>query len=402
VTFTYPSFLWAFAGLAIPIAIHLMSRKEGKVIRVGSLRHVEESNTSQFKSIRLNEILLLLLRCLMIAAIVLLMSGASCTSDTSGKRTKWLVVEPGIETQADYRTQIDSLVENGYELHYLAPGFPRSPATAENVNYWQLNDELGRLPLDAVVITWSDAAKFKGQRTNLASNIRLITADHQKKEFTAGAWKSGDTLLIRRATTDPFGTSYHTKNALSIEDSISIETPERIYVSIVTDKDNENESRVLTAAINVLAKEYKLPVTITKPGDQETPVAKKWLFWLRESQPKLAGDQQVVLSSPGNGPLIERISANVLHLNRKLDQDVAINEGLVIALLKALYPDSSIEDLATSRELNSMPEEFAWSKQQVAAATIGSPATYGIEVYLVILFLLFLATERFVAIQRNQ
>ncbi|MEJ0032271.1 MAG: BatA domain-containing protein [Bacteroidota bacterium] len=83
-TFVNPSYLWALASLAIPIAIHLLSRKEGKVIRVGSLRHVEESNTSQFKSIRLNEILLLLLRCLMISLVVLFMSGAQC-SGTSGK-----------------------------------------------------------------------------------------------------------------------------------------------------------------------------------------------------------------------------------------------------------------------------------------------------------------------------
>lgn len=64
--FTQPLFLWTLAGAFIPIAIHLLSRKEGKVVKVGSLRHMEESNTSRFKSIRLNETLLLLARCLMI------------------------------------------------------------------------------------------------------------------------------------------------------------------------------------------------------------------------------------------------------------------------------------------------------------------------------------------------
>ena len=64
--FAQPIFLWALAGLSVPIAIHLLSKKEGKVIRLGSLRHVREKSTQQFKSIRLNEWLLLALRCLIV------------------------------------------------------------------------------------------------------------------------------------------------------------------------------------------------------------------------------------------------------------------------------------------------------------------------------------------------
>ncbi len=139
-TFAHPSFLWALAGIAIPIAIHLLSRKEGKVIRVGSLRHLGESNTSQFKTIRLNEILLLILRCLMIASLALFMSGARCTSDNPSARSKWLVVEPGIDTNADYREQVDSLTEYGYELRYLASGFPVT--TREAISYRTLLEEL--------------------------------------------------------------------------------------------------------------------------------------------------------------------------------------------------------------------------------------------------------------------
>ena len=59
-----PIMLWALAGLSIPIAIHLLSRKEGKVIYLGSLRHLRETSTQQFRGIKLNEILLLVLRSL--------------------------------------------------------------------------------------------------------------------------------------------------------------------------------------------------------------------------------------------------------------------------------------------------------------------------------------------------
>ena len=40
---------------AVPVAIHLLSRKEGKVIKVGSLRHLRETTTRQFRSLKPNE-----------------------------------------------------------------------------------------------------------------------------------------------------------------------------------------------------------------------------------------------------------------------------------------------------------------------------------------------------------
>ena len=74
--FVNPLLLWSLAGLVIPLGIHLLSRKEGKVLRLGSLRHVQETSTQQFKGIRLNEIVLLMLRCAMIILLSLL--GVAC------------------------------------------------------------------------------------------------------------------------------------------------------------------------------------------------------------------------------------------------------------------------------------------------------------------------------------
>ncbi|MBP9924506.1 MAG: BatA domain-containing protein, partial [Cyclobacteriaceae bacterium] len=70
IQFAQPIFLWALTALAIPIGIHLLSRKEGKVVKMGSLRHLRETSTQQFKGIKLNELLLLALRCLLIILFV--------------------------------------------------------------------------------------------------------------------------------------------------------------------------------------------------------------------------------------------------------------------------------------------------------------------------------------------
>src|ERR1044072_3550355 len=117
IEFLNPAALWRFTGLLLPLGIHLLSRKEGKVIRFGSLRHLTESNTTHFRNIRLNEIALLILRCLLLASIVLYVAGIQVHIDGVNTRDRWLVVEAGIEQQPGLNLLKDSLQHNGYEIH---------------------------------------------------------------------------------------------------------------------------------------------------------------------------------------------------------------------------------------------------------------------------------------------
>lgn len=375
-TFANPSYLWAFAGLAIPLAIHLLSRKEGKVIRVGSLRHVEESNTSQFKSIRLNEVFLLALRTFMITMIVLFLGGAQC-SNPPGANSRWLIIEDGIK--------IDSLESSGYDVHAFPEG-----------DYRTVAEQLGKLPHEIVVISYSKVEGFNGERIPLPDNVRWISVEQRPQKFAATAWQAGDSVFVRTANSGSVLTSYRT--SLGVPDSIEIIKPQKITVSISAD--DKTEVDVLTAALNVLKAEYKLPIEISNAQPQ-SPMTNGWIFWLREAMPKFSGDHQVVFSRPGDGPLIERISSNVLHVHKKLDQDVALNENLVIELFKTLYPELVTPQISKTKDVRTMPDPLAWSSAgQKATADTSSQA--GIEKYLIVLFVLSLATERFIAIRRNQ
>ena len=42
-SFLQPSYLWALLAIAIPIAIHLWSRKKVRTIRVGSTQYITEN-----------------------------------------------------------------------------------------------------------------------------------------------------------------------------------------------------------------------------------------------------------------------------------------------------------------------------------------------------------------------
>src|SRR5882762_9209286 len=140
--FSNPPYLFALAGLVIPVVIHFLSRKEGKVIKLGSVRHVVETSTQQFKGIKLNEIILLMLRCAMLIVFSLLLSGLQCANQ---RTNKWVIIEKGLEQLPNLHSILDSLEKDGYSLHRLAKGFANlndSNASNSEINYWQLVEEL--------------------------------------------------------------------------------------------------------------------------------------------------------------------------------------------------------------------------------------------------------------------
>lgn len=346
-TFANPSYLWALAGLAIPLAIHLLSRKEGRVIRVGSLRHLEESNTSQFKTIRLNEFLLLLLRMLMIVLLAFFMSGAQC-SGPSGSLKKLLYVESGVSSD-----QVDSLLSQGFEVNYIP----------KYTNYWSFAEELNKLPDEIVVVSFSKMENFKGERISLNENIKWVTAESKPREFQALAWSAGDSVFVRTATSNRMMTSYRTD--IGVPDSIEIIKSQITPIS--------TDNKIVIAALNVLKEQYGLPINFS--------------------------DGQKILVTPGVGPLVERVSPNEIHINKSVDQDIALNENLVIELFKVLYPE--LQKPEVTKDARVLPDEFAWSDFLISSPP-HLPTSSGIEKYLLLLFILSLAAERFVAIRRNQ
>src|SRR5690242_6992747 len=120
--FANPIWLWGFSALSIPLAIHLLSRKEGKVIAMASLRHLKDANTQQFKSLKLNEILLLILRSLIIILVVLFLSGLQIQKASD---QKWVVIENSLQENAQTKSLVDSLTTQGFEAHLLAKDFPK-------------------------------------------------------------------------------------------------------------------------------------------------------------------------------------------------------------------------------------------------------------------------------------
>ncbi len=94
--FINPAFLFALAASALPLLIHLLSRRRAREVPFSSLRFLERSDRKSMRRINLRRLILLALRTLAIAAIALAFARPVITGRTAslfpGKEPKSVVV----------------------------------------------------------------------------------------------------------------------------------------------------------------------------------------------------------------------------------------------------------------------------------------------------------------------
>jgi hypothetical protein len=127
--FSAPLWLYGLATLAIPLALHLWSRRPRELIRVGSLRHIAELAEARSWSARLTEPLLLALRLGILACIVLALAGPRLSAGRLGSSVSHLVlIEPVLLLDSSLIRSdplLDSLTRSRATVRLLARGLPR-------------------------------------------------------------------------------------------------------------------------------------------------------------------------------------------------------------------------------------------------------------------------------------
>ena len=73
-TFLNPIMLAGLAAVAIPILIHILNRRKAKVVEWGAMMFLEASLASRNRRIKIEDLILLALRCLLLAALALAMA----------------------------------------------------------------------------------------------------------------------------------------------------------------------------------------------------------------------------------------------------------------------------------------------------------------------------------------
>jgi hypothetical protein len=220
-----PIWLFGMGGIIIPILIHLWNVKKGKTLKIGSVNLLGESSRQNARSMRLLDLILLLLRCLLIIIISILLAEPVWISIKSpGQQGGWILIEKDNfkETYSNYRKEIDSLDQAGYDLRLFEPGFKSADLNqlknSESIvdrmdtrlSYWSLIKLLDQeIPdgKEAYVFTPNRLNRFQAERPEIVTKIKWNT--YTPKDSTASwiesAWFTGDSIRAIITQTEPKG-----------------------------------------------------------------------------------------------------------------------------------------------------------------------------------------------------
>ncbi|HQQ98920.1 MAG TPA: BatA domain-containing protein [Cyclobacteriaceae bacterium] len=397
ISFSYPAMLWALSALAIPWAIHLLSRKEGKVIRIGSIRHIQETSTRQFKGIRLNEMLLLALRSLIVIMSVLVLAGLKWSRPGY---QDWVLAEPGLEHNPMIKHALDSLQKQGYQLHSLTSGFPTETTgdTTQIISYADLLHDLQAQPLrNAIVFAYNKVISSPGSAQVLPPHVRWIGVPAPASEFIVmQVQHTPDTVATRIGYSSADQTRFISKLQQGVAQKADI--PPIISVALLYDDNYQYDATIIRAALATL--EQSLPVTFVVKDRASTNETFTWCIALGtpDGIPKTAGILR--MAEKTHQPLLQQTGPHEWELTKRLNPETAIHENLIIQLAGLMVPTQRLQIIAQQNDRRMMPDQMLWSPARDAdlIQNIEESAT----LYLWLVLIALLIAERMVAYQRNQ
>jgi hypothetical protein len=416
--FLNPSFLWALLGLSVPVAIHLWSKKEGKTIKVGSLKFLQESDSQKSSSIKLNEFWLLLLRMLLITILVFILAEPRLYYKNENSPITYLV-EKSLLSSSEVKSLTDSL-NNTAEVRFLETDLPEyqpeivKDTLSESPNYWKLAKEMETLKTDSVVVfTNAFVSGVKGKRPEISKNINWINLNAgSSKTNLVGAFKRGDEIERISVISDAEGFKFQKEkqnlNTSEIESefrNIPVVELDTLQVQIYAEEEFQAESKYIKASFLALEKYLEHPIEILNFEEENfNSNSEEILIWLSEKPaPKTEGKVLVFRKDSLANSLIEQgNSKNEYYLTGDLNSENIVEEYFAEQLLEILnlYPEINKE--AAKYDVRMM--DLALLKPTFGEASESSKNRDGRDIskYLWILLIILILSERALARVRKQ
>ncbi len=385
--FLSPLNLWALLGLAVPIAIHLWSKKEGKTIKIGSIRLLQEADSKQLSSIKINEWWLLFLRLLLLTLLVLII--AEPRLDQSEQKVPITYLFEASLLENDEVLRIIDTLEKTNSIKLFEKGFPVidreqiNSEIPETPNYWQLTKELQDLESDSIVVfTNALVSGIKGKRPTIHQNVKWIFLDPGKtEEIALKAISSGDELKILKAVSNSEGINFDTEKASFSNPNIKISrSRDSIYLqnnkttqAILIEKyvplkvefyHNENYSETgfyIEKAFNAISKYLDREIQLHKVQNKDSLKFDNAdaLVWLsdeieRESRLPILIFEENKLS---NSLIIPGSYKNEFVLTSKLNSENIIEAHLAENLIQFLGLNKDLEKEIDKLDKRVMPSE---------------------------------------------
>jgi hypothetical protein len=120
--FLQPSWLWGILAVSVPVAIHFWNQRKGKTLQWAASRWLSDKTTLNHRGIRLHEIPLMLIRCLLLILLALVLGEPvlDWLSNSGGTQTVH-IVHPDRKLVDNFRFELESALKNGEQVYWVVP-----------------------------------------------------------------------------------------------------------------------------------------------------------------------------------------------------------------------------------------------------------------------------------------
>lgn len=431
--FLNPTYLWAFLGLMVPVAIHLWNKKDGRTIQIGSVYLLEESDAKQSKQIEFSELWLLLLRLLVLGILVLILAAPQITKKRVHVPITY-IVEPDLLKNERIKTILDT-IGSDKEIRILGEGLPKMEDWAENqetataLQYWQWTKTMETLQTDSIVVfTQALLSGVQGIRPKVDKKIDwiIVPADNQEAQIIAAAKKEEMLELLSVSSSgqhtffekeyislddagirwnkakDSFGlnTSYGTETVVALSKELPIQIQLFCTDSLVSEK------KYMEAAFNALSAYLKRSINLTvsngkEPGNSTDSDLTIWLSGA--TAPKSPKKILIYKPDPYADRLIKKGPLpHVFHLTAPLNTENTLHQHFTEELLGILDLHKEIEEKASHLDQRQVSREELLPRTEMINNTVDRVAVFNLSLWLWPVLMLLLIVERILSKLKKQ
>lgn len=128
--FIEPLFLWGVLAVGIPIAIHFWHQKQGKPLPWAAMQWLTEARQQQSRGLRLDNVFLLLIRCLLLVLLAILLAKPLLNWSTQSPTIQRVhLVQPSQTVLDNFRFELTDAQKKGERIVWANPAL--TPLTAE-------------------------------------------------------------------------------------------------------------------------------------------------------------------------------------------------------------------------------------------------------------------------------
>ncbi|MBB6002731.1 BatA domain-containing protein [Arcicella rosea] len=392
-----PLMLWGTLAIAVPIIIHFWHQKKGKVIYWAATNWLIEKNLQQSGGIRLDNILLLLLRCLLLLLLCFLLSKPFLnTFGNHQADNKVHLVQAKSFVTENYKFELQEALKKGEKCYWFSEKLLPITDLQQTPQNENLDGELLQKSLNKL------GEVIDKEHINLyfINSESLQTLPHIFVPNTFVLHTSIDTSQQTR----PYLGFTNNKRILIGSNKLLILAPESIekgqskhsgLIKVLIENQDSGEKQSIKAALEALAQTYQLEFDLTEKSKPNT--AYDVVFSTRFPEKPLSDNTLYIFSNTAKWKFLTEKSNQILFPNLLNAQG---SEIVFEGLFPELLGEKIIQHFGLQNEYKSLSHQQLHSlfKTQKYFKSISND---WFSKSLLLLFVLLLALERWIAIYKN-